>query len=132
MEIVRIAVIVALPLLTGCTLVDQRTFYPPAKPAAGQLAEAGRQTRPDLIIRLGAREPDWHPAIAALVEQSLARRPDARFEIIAAVGANGAALEQTRAARDVAQAMGALGVPASRLLLGLHTDDAGDVRIFVR
>jgi hypothetical protein len=135
MEIVRIALIVALSLLAGCTLVDQRTFYPPAAPAPASL-DAKRETdRPALIIRIGALEPDWHAAVADLVEQSIARQPDARFDIVAAIARNGAAQDQTRAARDVAQAIGALGVLPSRTTLGLRTVDeaAGlDIRIFVR
>lgn len=136
MEIVRTAVIVALPLLAGCTLVDQRTFYPPTKPEPRALERfASLEQRPALTIRQGGSEPDWRPAVTALVEQTLARNPQAEFEVVAAIAPNDPTQEQTRAARDVAQAIGALGVPPSRTLLGLRTIEAGGSRfihIFVR
>lgn len=132
MEIVRIALIVALPLLAGCTLVDQRTFYPPAKPEPASLQALPNLDRPALIIRLGPLEPDWHPAVEALVEQTLAKRPDARFEIVAAIAPDGSAGDQTRAARDIAQAIGALGVLPSRTTLALRTAPGQDISIFVR
>ncbi len=135
MEIARIALIVALPLLAGCKLVDQRTFYPPAKPEPTSLAAQPQRDIPALIIRIGALEPDWHTAVADLVEQSIGRQPDARFEIVAAIAPNGSAQDQTSAARDIAQAIGALGVLPSRTILGLRTVDGTtvlDIRIFVR
>ena len=135
MEIVRVALIVALSLLAGCKLVDQRTFYPPGKPEPASLAAQPQRDIPALIIRIGALEPDWHPAVAELVEQSIGRRPDARFEIVAASAPNGGAQDQTSAARDIAQAIGALGVLPSRTTLGLRTVDGTtglDIRIFVR
>ena len=135
METVRIAALALVPLLAGCTLVDQRTFYPPTKPTSATLEAQTQVDRPTLIIRLGALEPDWHPAVASMVEQTLARQPEARFEIIAAIAPNGTAQDQTSAARDVAQAIGALGVPPSRTTLGLRTVDVGaglDIRVFVR
>lgn len=135
METVRIAALALVPLLAGCTLVDQRTFYPPTKPTSATLEARTQVDRPTLIIRLGALEPDWHPAVASMVEQTLARQPEARFEIIAAIAPNGTAQDQTSVARDVAQAIGALGVPPSRTTLGLRTVDVGaglDIRVFVR
>ena len=132
MEIVRIAALALVPLLAGCTLVDQRTFYPPTKPGPVSLEARPQVDRPALIIRVGPLEPDWHPAVAALVEQTLAKRPDARFEIVAAITPDGSAAEQTRVAREVAQAIGALGVPPSRLMLALRTATGQDISLFVR
>ncbi len=135
MEIARIALIVALPLLAGCKLVDQRTFYPPVKPEPASLAAQPQRDIPAMIIRIGALEPDWRPAVADLVEQSIGRQPDARFEIVAAIAPNGSAQDQTSAARDIAQAIGGLGVLPSRTTLGLRTVDGTtvlDIRIFVR
>jgi len=132
MEIARIALIVALPVLAGCTLVDQRTFYPPAKPDAASLQAQPNLDRPALIVRIGPLEPDWHPAVEALVEQTLAKRPDARFDIVATITPDGSAGAQTGAAREIAQAIGALGVPPSRMTLALRTAPGQDISIFVR
>ena len=125
----------ALLLLAGCKLVDQRSFFPPSKPGAAELASVVSADAPVLSLRLGAMEPDWHPAIIQLVEATLARQPDATFEVVASIAPNADASAQSRAARDIAEAITAQGVQPSRVRLALRTvSGAGmrDILVYVR
>ena len=125
----------ALILLAGCKLIDQRSFFPPSKPGAVELASVVAADAPVLSLRLGAMEPDWHPAIIELVEATLARQPDATFEVVASIAPNADASAQSRAARDIAEAITAQGVQPSRVRLALRTvSGAGmrDILVYVR
>ena len=135
MHIRLIPPMAALILLAGCTLVDQRTFFPPSRPGTAELAQATTVDTPALTVRLGPTEPDWHPAITALVDATLTRRADASFEVVASIALNADASAQSRAARAIAEAIVGQGVLPSRVRLALRTSaDAGtpDVMIYVR
>ena len=135
MHIRLIPPLAALILLAGCKLVDQRTFFPPSQPGAAELARVTSEERPALTVRLGPTEPDWHPAIVALVEASLARQTDAAFVVVASIASGADASAQSRGAREIAEAIVGQGVRASQVRLALRTRaDAGlhDILIFVR
>jgi hypothetical protein len=126
----------------GCTLVDQRTFQAEAPaPGAEELARAQAAARPLVSVRLDQETP-WRPALAEAVQAAQQRRPGAAFDVMALVPTQAAPAEQDRRvaqaagdARTVAEAMGAAGVPAEQVRLGLRGDPgtpAREVRVFQR
>ncbi len=127
-----------LPLLAGlasCTLIDQRTFYPPTRPGAAELARPAPLDTPALTLRIGPAEPDWHQAVADLVQTTLARTPNASFEVVASIVRSGEDAAQAQTARDVAKAITAGGVLPSKVRLALRAEPNGaarDIRVFVR
>jgi hypothetical protein len=135
--------LLALPLLAGCTLIDQRTFTrtPPA-PTAAEAARATLPARPLVSIRFPVADPAWPAQVADAIAAAQSRRPDAQFDILAAIpltapeAATQAALQQGEAdARAVSEALSRQGVPPDRLHLGLQGDagtPAREVRIYIR
>lgn len=115
--------------LAGCTLVDQRTFQvEAAAPGAEELARAQAAALPLVSVRLDEVTP-WRSTLAVAVQAAQQRRPDAAFDVMALVPTQAAPAEQDRRvaqaaedARTVAEAMGAAGVPAEQLRLGLRGD----------
>lgn len=133
---------VVLAPLAGCTLVDQRTFQAEAAaPGAEELARAQAAALPLVSVRLDEVTP-WRSTLAVAVQAAQQRRPDAAFDVMALVPTQAAPAEQDRRvaqaagdARTVAEAMGAAGVPAEQLRLGLRGDPgspAREVRVFQR
>jgi hypothetical protein len=135
--------LLALPLLAGCTLIDQRTFTrtPPA-PTVAEAARATLPARPLVSIRFPVADPGWPAQVADAIAAAQSRRPDAQFDILAAMPltapetATQAALQQGEAdARAVSEALSRQGVPPDRLHLGLQGDagtPAREVRIYIR
>jgi hypothetical protein len=126
----------AVVLLTGCKLVDQRTFAP--SPEAKTTAPAQPKVDPrDPLVTIGYSEPNpnYQDVLRYAVREAEARAPNVQFDVIAVLPANGdAAMAQHRAA-DVMQAIMAQGVPAERIRLGIRTEPAAmvqQVRIYVR
>lgn len=127
--------------LTGCTLVDQRTFNPDAgappvipPAAAAPVAAAPPGPPPLLTLRPGQMADD---AVQQAVAAARRRKPDVLFDVVAMVPA---AMEDevrpaTTEAGAVARAITAQGVPASRVRL-LARPAAGlegrEVRVYVR
>lgn len=134
------ALLLALVLLAGCALPDQRTFTrtPPA-PTSGEVARATLPARPLLTIRFPLAEQEWRPALAGAVSAAQARKPDVVFDIFAAVPASGATPEALREgeadARLIATTLGQAGIPPERLRLGVQADPGTpprEVRLYVR
>ncbi len=133
----------ALFLLSGCTLIDQRTFQSaPALPGASEVARTRAPSLPLLTIRMDQADQDYRPALAEAVQAAQQRKADVSFDIQALVPTRAAPAEQDRRiaeagrdARDVATAIGAAGISSERLRLGL-LGDAGspprEVRVYVR
>lgn len=135
--------VVALGLLAGCTLVDQRTFQTAAPaPGASEIERARAPSLPLVSIRMDQRDLDYRPALAEAVQAAQQRKADATFDVLAMVPMQATAGEQDRRvavaaedARAVATAMGAAGVASDRLHLGLRGDagvPAREVRVYVR
>lgn len=131
--------LIVLPLLAGCTLIDQRTFMraPPA-PGAAEMARPALAARPYIVLTLPLEGEDWARQVADALAEARARRPDAAFDVLAAVplaGDDAAAARGGADARRVADALGRAGVPPELLHVGLQ-GDAGtpgrEVRIFIR
>jgi hypothetical protein len=136
---------VAVLLLGGCTLVDQRTFQSAAAaavPGAAEIARARAPVLPLVSIRMDQPDFDYRPALAEAVQAAQQRKPDVTFDVVALVPTQVAPAEQDRRvvvaaqdARAVATAMGAAGVASDRLHLGLRGDagvPAREVRVYVR
>jgi hypothetical protein len=139
----RLLPAVLLALLAGCTLIDRRTFAPaPAAPSAADLAHARLPTLPLVTIRFGATEPDYGPALTTAVQDAVARKPDATFEVMTPIPSDAPPAVQAAAARQgtedmrgVANAIAAAGVAQDHVHLGFR-GDAGtpprQVEVFVR
>lgn len=139
------AVLAALFLiaLAGCTLVDQRTFQREgAAPGAEEVARAAAAARQVASVRIGDPAVAWRRGVADAVQAAEQRAPGGVFEVMALVPLQGAPAEQdrrvaeaSRDARAVAEVLGAAGIPAERVRLGLQGDGgnpARDVRVFQR
>lgn len=139
----RHALAAALLLLSGCTLVDQRTFQTaPALPGAIEVARTRAPRLPLLTIRMDRADQDYRGAVAEAVQAAQQRKADVSFDVQALVPTRAAPAEQdrriaeaSRDALDVARVIGAAGVSGERLRLGLLGDagtPAREVRIYVR
>lgn len=129
-----------MPLVTGCTLPDQRTFLPaPVAPGPGEATRAKLPTRPLVTIRMPLSDPAWAQQAAEALTVARARRPTGEFDIVAAVKLGDPAGEAARQAiadtREVAEALSRQGIGPELLHLGLQPETAvvgREVRIFVR
>ena len=134
----RRAVLLALAGLSGCTLVDQRTFNadagrppdrpkPPPPPAPLAPAEPGPP--PLLSIRLPA-PADLRATIARSVAAARARKRDVVFDVVEFTPGTSAGRE----AAEIADIIVAQGVPTARVRLSARPvpDIAREVRVFVR
>lgn len=142
----RVILLLAL-LLSGCKLVDQRTFDPhagtppvvpkPAVPAA-QPDRALDGLAPLVTIRLG-QDTGYDQAIRQATAAVLARKRDAQFTVLTAVPP-GAAEAQAVAevAPEAARVAGIIerrGVPAGRVRLDARAEPnlgAPELRLYVR
>lgn len=133
----RRAIMLALAGLSGCGLVDQRTFnpqagLPPARPTPPApplpLAPPEPGAPPLLSIRLPAPS-DLRPTVANAVAAARARKRDVAFDVVEITPAVAAGSK----AAEVAQMIVAQGVPASRVNLSARpiANVAPEVRVFV-
>ena len=104
---------------------------PPPPPAA-----SGRAPAPALLtIRFDNGAPDYEDALYEAVRAALARRPGARFEILAASPPGGAAEAAGRNAERVLASLLAMNMPAERIDLAFATAPeaaAPEVRLYVK
>ncbi|HEY5239703.1 MAG TPA: hypothetical protein VIJ62_15080 [Rhizomicrobium sp.] len=94
------------------------------------------------VVHFDRKNPNYQQSLYASLNQALASRPGANFEIVAVSPTRGSAaavqIAQTTAkrhAQEVLRAMTDMGVPASRLAISSSTDpaiSAGEVRVFLR
>ncbi|MGA9868300.1 MAG: hypothetical protein WBQ75_17885 [Acetobacteraceae bacterium] len=139
----RAAALAILLVLSGCKLIDQRTFAPapaaPAPPAAARSAE----TRTALMtIAPGTKLATYQALLRTAVRDAQSRDPAVSFDVISVVPASGTLAEQVKAAEadrasamDVAQALLTAGVAEDRVALGARVDPSAhgpDVRVYVR
>jgi type IV pilus biogenesis protein CpaD/CtpE len=122
--------------LAGCKLIDQTTFAPSpeATPAKTELLNADPRT-PLLTIGYAAPDQNYQDVLRYAVRAAETRAPRVQYDVIAMLpkGADAAAA-QGRAAEVMRDIMGQ-GVPASRIHLGLRTEQPGDaqeIRVYVR
>ncbi len=132
-----------VPLLAGCTLVDQRTFNPRAgTPAAVPVVAGPAPVPPLVVVDFGKPNPDYAASLSQAVAQALSRKPTVEFDVVTVVPASGTVAQQTDAAtglvpdaREVARAINRDGVDDDRIHL-LARAEAGattrQVQVFVR
>jgi type IV pilus biogenesis protein CpaD/CtpE len=122
--------------LAGCKLIDQTTFAPSpeATPAKTESPQADPRT-PLLTIGYAAPDQNYQDVLRYAVRAAETRAPGVQYDVIAMLpkGAD-EAVAQHRAAEVMRDIMGQ-GVPASRIHLGLRTEQPGDaqeIRVYVR
>ncbi|MDE2515885.1 MAG: hypothetical protein KGL12_07660 [Rhodospirillales bacterium] len=144
--------------LSGCTLIDQRTFGapPPPRPVPvlGAIAPAAAALPVDPrvpLVRIAYATPDpvFRPMLDYAVHAAQARDPGVAFDVVAVMPGQGAPRQGAPAmaaatpalpagAADAASVMRAImaqGVAASRIHLSLATDpkvSTREVRVYVR
>lgn len=127
--------LLALLALSGCRLIDQRTFErAPETPSAAALARPLLPAAP--VVRLQpAAGGDWRAALDAAVKQALAGKPDAAFDVMTPVPIMAKRADQDRFVRDgiadakaVAAALQQDGVPEGRVTIGFQGDFGQAVR----
>lgn len=127
----------ALPLLAGCTLIDQTTFdrnaadapvIPPAQPVA-----AVEPPGPPALIVI-AHGADYRGALDKGVAAARARKADVVFNVVEIEPADAAVPVGTDAV-GVARAIVAQGVPAARVRLVARPSAGGtpgEIRVYVQ
>jgi hypothetical protein len=121
--------------LTGCKLVDQTTFAPSpeAKPTAVEPPKVDPRT-PLLTIGYATPNPDYQDVLRYAVREAEARAPGVDYDVIAMLPGGGDPATGQASAVEVMRAIVALGVPTSRIHLGLRSTPAGqtrEVRVYV-
>ena len=124
------AVLAAAVALAGCTLIDQRTFERAGKaPTADELARANLPDVPLLTIRLDSADTDIQPAVTEAAEAVLGRKPDAQYEVVAAIPTSDTPQVQATFAKlgeeDTTKVVNALGY-AGVSLDNVHVAYRGD------
>lgn len=134
--------------LTGCKLIDQRTFAPAPEATEGLKAKAAAAVaqidgrHPLVTIGFNQPKPQYQDMLSYAVHAAEARDAVVQYDVFTVVPAAGAPNDQIAAAVEAQQdavgvmkAIMALGVPAARIHLGVRTDPAAlanQVRVYVR
>jgi hypothetical protein len=121
-------------VLSGCTLIDQRSFQiSTPKP---ETTVAALPPLPLVVIRFDQPDLNFRTALAEAVQAAQFRKPDVAFDVITPVPLGGAPTDQGRAdAQLVANALAAEGVLPDRVHVGLRGDPgnpAREIRVYVR
>lgn len=133
----------ALLALSGCKLIDQRTFAPaPEAPSPPAPARSLETRAPLLTVAPGTKLATYEALLRAAVRTAQTRDPAVSFDVVSVVPATGGPAAQVKAAEadrasamDVAQALIAAGVAEGRIDLGARADPTArnpDVRVYVR
>ncbi len=139
----RAAALAILLVLSGCKLIDQRTFAPAPAAASAPVATRSVETRtPLMTIAPGTKLATYEGLLRAAVRDAQSRDPAVSFDVISVVPASGTVADQVKAAEadrasamDVAQALQTAGVAEDRVALGARADPGAhgpDVRVYVR
>ena len=133
---------VLLVALTGCHLIDQKTFAPSpdAKPAVAATPTPVTPERIDprsalLVIDYAHPDPAYRDLLGLAVHAAMARDPAVQFDVVSVGATIDAASAGQDHAVDVMKAVLAEHVAASRVHLGLRADPglpAAQVRVYVR
>jgi hypothetical protein len=129
--------------LTGCKLIDQTTFAPAPAAHPAQVTSPKIDTRVPLVtIGFDHPDPQYQAMLSYAVHAAEARAAGVQYDVYGVVAAKGDPAAQVQAAGAVQQdaigvmrAIMALGVPSTRIHLGLRSDpniDGVQVRVYVR
>lgn len=138
----RAAALASLLALTGCKLIDQRTFAPAPEAPSAAPARSIETRAPLLTVAPGTKLGSYETLLRAAVRDAQARDPSVAFDVISVVPGTGSFAEQVKAAdadraaaADVARALARAGVPDDRINLGARPDPgvrSPDVRVYLR
>jgi hypothetical protein len=143
----RLSIVLALglglPLLSSCTLVDQRTFQRAGKtPQDADLARATLPPLPLLTIPFSSPDVDFQPTVQEATDAVLALKPDAEYDVVAPIPVNAPQAAQDEAERygqtdtaRVVNALGYAGVSLDKVHVGFRSDGGTpprEVMVFVR
>jgi len=129
--------------LTGCKLIDQRTFAPAPEAVPVQVT-LPRIDRRSPLVTIGYEQPNpqYQEMLGYAVHAAEARDAAVQYDVFAVVPAKGSPAEQATAggaaqqdAVAVMKSIMVLGVPAERIHLGVRSDPAisvNQVRVYVR
>jgi hypothetical protein len=140
---ILLAIGLGLPLLGGCTLVDQRTFQRAGEtPRDADLARATLPPLPLLTIPFSSPDVDFQPAVQQAADAVLALKPDAEYDVVAPIPINAPQSVQDEAERNgrtdtasVVNALGYAGVSLDKVHVGFRSDGGTpprEVLVFVR
>ena len=138
-----------LPVLAGCTLIDQTTFAPSPEPKpAPVIVPPPVETRTPLIVIAASATPQEYAAsLRNAVRAAQKRRRDIEYDVTGIAPAapkasdpppvtRVVALEEAGShAAEIMRAIMAQGVPAARIQLAVRSDptiQAGEIRVYVR
>jgi len=123
-----------LLLLSGCTLIDQRTFNPNAgvapivPPPAAPLVDAPTDPRALFTLRPPATlDAAAQRTLARVVRAALARKPTATFAVVAVAPAPGDGSGQ---AETVLRAVIAAGVALGQASLRAQSGSPAEIRLY--
>ncbi|QNT77917.1 hypothetical protein [Entomobacter blattae] len=125
-------------LLTGCDLIDQRTFNDqasrrPSPPPLPVVPQSSSTAVPPLVEFTSSTPQDqWQKPLEKGAQQALARKPNVLFVVILSVSAQLSGEEQQKhledmaknQAHNVADVLVGAGVPSSQIELQAHSDGA--------
>jgi hypothetical protein len=134
-----LCILMLVPLMAGCTLIDQRTFDPRA--GMGPETTGPGPTLPLITIDFDQANPVYETQLREAVDAAVARKPTVSFDVITLVPAVGTPTQQADAAagiranaRDVARIIADQGTDVDRIHL-LARSDAGvsgrQIQVFV-
>ncbi|HEY5299184.1 MAG TPA: hypothetical protein VIJ55_00780 [Acetobacteraceae bacterium] len=137
------AALAILLVLSGCKLIDQRTFAPAPEAASPAVAARSTETRtPLMTIAPGTKLATYEGLLRTAVHDAQSRDPAVSFDVVSVVPASGTLADQVKAAEadrasamDVAQALLTAGVAEDRVALGARVDPGAhgpNVRVYVR
>ncbi|MBN8891315.1 MAG: hypothetical protein BGP12_22895 [Rhodospirillales bacterium 70-18] len=131
--------------LSGCTLIDQRTFErTPQAPAADAAARARARAAAPPLLTIPFDQPglDWGPALSEAVDAAQGRNPAVQFDVTTPVPTAAPPEVRDRFIRQgaadataVANGLASLGVPPDRVHIGVRGDagsPAREVRVYAR
>ena len=134
--------ILLIPILTACTLIDQTMFAPSPEPKPPPAIVPPKvETRTPLIVIANSATPkDYAQSLREAVRAAERLKRNIDYDVVGiapqAADPSTVALEEAGShAAEVMRAIMAQGVPAARIHLGVRSDPAigaGEVRVFVR
>jgi hypothetical protein len=142
-----VPIVLALVLLAGCTLVDQRVVARwfggrPVGPSQADLTEANLPPLPLVTIRYDQPNTDYTPLLAKAAEDALQAKPKAEFDVVTPIPSGTSRAEQdeymrrgAEDARAVADTLATAGVPPEQIRLSMRSDPGNpprEVRVYVR
>ncbi|MBX6366522.1 MAG: hypothetical protein IRZ04_01005 [Rhodospirillales bacterium] len=116
-------------------IAELRGALPASQTAALMPFAAPAERRPLVVIRFERPDQPYEQELRYAVGEALRRRPEARFDVVAAAPPGGLGEAAKRNVEGVVRRLAAMGVPAARLTLSATTraDAKGDeVFVYVR